>query len=143
MHPKFVFFIITIPNTKQSNLPIKLVIFTGTSPYINFSNLPTTTAKLYSTDFNFTEYNATNCDTVKPLFKKGDRTDVSNYTLTSFSKILEKVIYNRLLEHVINNILEKEEFGFRKNLTTEKATYELSNEIIGALDKKLLVVLLE
>jgi hypothetical protein len=27
----------------------------------------------------------------------------------------------------------------KKNLTTEKATYELSNEIIGALDKKLLV----
>jgi hypothetical protein len=26
-----------------------------------------------------------------------------------------------------------------KNLTIEKATYELSNEIIGALDKKLLV----
>jgi hypothetical protein len=29
----------------------------------------------------------------------------------------------------------KEQFGFRKNLTTEKATYELSDEIIGALDK--------
>jgi hypothetical protein len=33
----------------------------------------------------------------------------------------------------------KDQFGFRKNLTREKATYELSNEIIGALDKKLLV----
>jgi hypothetical protein len=82
---------------------------------------------------------------VKPLFKKGDRTDVSNYRsisiLTSFSKILEKVIYNRLLKHVINNILllPKEQFGFRKNLTTEKATFELSTKIIGALDKKLLL----
>jgi hypothetical protein len=51
--------------------------------------------------------------------------DVSNYTpisiLTSFSKILEKVIYHRLLDYVINNnILAKEKFGFRKNLTTKK-----------------------
>jgi hypothetical protein len=33
----------------------------------------------------------------------------------------------------------KEQFGFRKNLRTEKASYELSNEIIGALHKILLV----
>jgi hypothetical protein len=57
--------------------------------------------------------------------------------LASFSAILEKVIYNRLLEHVINNIPAKEQFGFRRNLTTERATYELSNEIIDALDKNL------
>jgi hypothetical protein len=46
-------------------------------------------------------------------------------------------MYNRLLEYVINNsILAKEQFGFRKNLATEKATYELGNEIISAFDKK-------
>jgi hypothetical protein len=56
-----------------------------------------------------------------------------------FLKILEKVICNRLPEHVINNILAKEQFGFRKNLTTEKSTYEVSNEIIRAFDKELLV----
>jgi hypothetical protein len=81
---------------------------------------------------------------VKPLVKKGVRTDVSNYRpisiLTSFSKVLEKVIYNRLLEHVINNnILAQEQFGFRQTLTTEKATYELSNEIISEFDQKLVV----
>jgi hypothetical protein len=49
-------------------------------------------------------------------------------------------MYNRLLEHLNNNnIFAKEQFGFRKNLTTEKATYELSNEIISALNNKLLV----
>jgi hypothetical protein len=42
--------------------------------------------------------------------------------LTSFSKVLEKVIYNKLLEHAINNnILVKKQFGVRKNLTMEKA----------------------
>jgi hypothetical protein len=64
--------------------------------------------------------------------------DVSNYRpisiLTSFPKFFEKIIYNRLFEHVNKyNIPAKEQFGFRKNLTTEKATYELSNKIIQAL----------
>jgi hypothetical protein len=33
----------------------------------------------------------------------------------------------------------KEQFGFTKNLTTEKTTCELSNEIISALNNKSLV----
>jgi hypothetical protein len=70
--------------------------------------------------------------------------DIFNYRpisiLSSFSKILEKVMHNRLLEHLNKyDILAKEQFGFRKNLTTERATYELSNEIISALNNKLLV----
>lgn len=49
-------------------------------------------------------------------------------------------MYNRLLEPLNkHDILSKEQFGFRKNLTTERATYELSNEIISALNNKLLV----
>jgi hypothetical protein len=72
---------------------------------------------------------------VKPLFKKGERSCISNYTpislLTSFSKVFEKGICNRLREHLnSNNILVKEQFGCRKNLTTEKATYELINDIV-------------
>jgi sarcosine oxidase/L-pipecolate oxidase len=75
---------------------------------------------------------------VKPLFKKGERRCISNYRpislLTSFSKVFEKVIYNRLLEHLnSNNILIKEQFGFRKNLTIEKANYERINYILNVL----------
>jgi hypothetical protein len=60
-----------------------------------------------------------------PIFKKGDRTDISNYRpisiLSSFSKILEKAMYNRLLEHLNKyDILAKEQFGFRENLTIER-----------------------
>jgi hypothetical protein len=37
---------------------------------------------------------------ILPLFKKGDKSDISNYRLisllTSFSKIFEKIIYERL-----------------------------------------------
>jgi hypothetical protein len=69
---------------------------------------------------------------------------VTNYRpislLTSFSKIFEKVIYKRLDNHMIsNNILAKEHYGFRSNTSTEKAIYQLTNNILKALDNKYLV----
>jgi hypothetical protein len=53
---------------------------------------------------------------------------ISNYRpvslLTSFSKVLGKVMYNRVLGHLNNNnILVEEHWRFRKKLTTEGATY--------------------
>jgi hypothetical protein len=56
---------------------------------------------------------------IKPLYKKGDKTDPSNSRpislLTSFSKVLEKALYTGLLEHINdNNILNGQQFGFRK-----------------------------
>jgi hypothetical protein len=48
-------------------------------------------------------------------------------------------MYNRLLGHLNNNILVEERFGFRKKLTTEKATYEFINETSSALNDKLIV----
>ena len=58
---------------------------------------------------------------VKPFYKKGDKTEVSNYSpislLTSFSKIIEKIIHERLYCHLNkNNILVNEQFGFREKL---------------------------
>ena len=55
---------------------------------------------------------------VKPLHKKGDKSEFSNYRpislLTSFSKIIEKIIYKRLYCHLSsNNILVNNQFGFR------------------------------
>jgi len=63
---------------------------------------------------------------VLPIFKKGDKDKLTNYRpislLTSFSKIFEKVIYKRLDNHMVfNNILAKEQYGFRNNTSTEKA----------------------
>jgi hypothetical protein len=54
--------------------------------------------------------------------------------LTSFSKVVEKIIYERLLQHVeINNILIKEQFGFRPSASTDKASYRLIEEILNVL----------
>ena len=43
-------------------------------------------------------------------------------------------MYNRLLRHLNDKILVEEQFRFRRNITTEKATYELINEIISSLN---------
>ena len=81
---------------------------------------------------------------IKPLHKHGCKMDITNYRpislLPSFSKIFEKLIYTRLLKHCDSNqILAKEQFGFRKRSSTDLATFNLLNEIISALDKKLFI----
>jgi hypothetical protein len=40
---------------------------------------------------------------------------------------------------ISNNILAKEQFGFRNNTSIEKAIYQLTNNILKALDNKYLV----
>jgi hypothetical protein len=69
--------------------------------------------------------------------------DMTNFRpislLTTFSKILEKVIYTRLYQHINqNNILTTEQYGFRNN-STEKASFKLIHEILLALNNKLTV----
>ena len=67
--------------------------------------------------------------------------DIINFRLisllTSFSKILEKVIYTRLYQNINqNNILATEQYGFRNNSSTEKVSFKLINEILLALNNK-------
>ena len=73
---------------------------------------------------------------VKPLHKKGNKHELSNYRptslLTAFSKIFEKVIYNRLHKHLeLNNILSNGQFGFRPDHSTEQAAFTLINCILN------------
>jgi len=75
---------------------------------------------------------------VKPIFKKGNKQEISNYRqislLTSFSKIIEKLIYARLHAHIdMNNILVQEQCGFRTHFSTEQATFTLINSILTAI----------
>jgi hypothetical protein len=77
---------------------------------------------------------------VKPIFKKGSKQDISNYRpiplLNSFSKIFEKLIFNRLYNHFESNrILVHEQFGFRMQHPTEQAAFSLINSILTALTK--------
>ena len=60
---------------------------------------------------------------------------------TSFSKILEKVIYTRLYQRINqNNVLAAKQYGFRSNSSAEKASFKLTNAILlAALNVKLKV----
>ena len=60
---------------------------------------------------------------LKPLYKKGTKTDPKNFRSISLlpivSKIFEKVIHNQTMEYLTgNNILYKYQFVFRKNHST-------------------------
>ena len=77
---------------------------------------------------------------VKPIYKKDDHSDVSNYRpisiLSVFSKIFERVVYNRIYEHLVQNkILYPKQFGFQKNNSTEHAIMELVSQITAGFDK--------
>jgi hypothetical protein len=79
--------------------------------------------------------------TIKPIFKNGDKKNVANYrpisVLPSSSKILEKIMYIRLMNHLeTNNILAVEQFGFRTSSSTEQASFNFINNILNELKKK-------
>jgi hypothetical protein len=54
-----------------------------------------------------------------------------------FSKILEKVTLNKLIQHFnLYHILVNEEFGFRQTYSVENAIFHLLNQILNALNTK-------
>jgi hypothetical protein len=64
---------------------------------------------------------------------------MSNYRpislLTSFSKVVEKLIYARLQAHItVNSILRNDQYGFRSHYSTEQATFTLLNNILVAMN---------
>ncbi len=87
---------------------------------------------------------------VVPIFKGGSHVDPSNYRpisiLTTFSKLLEKLFYNRLLKFINNNnTLHNNQFGFRSNKSTSMAIANVLSSIIDKSNsnKKVVFVLLD
>jgi len=59
--------------------------------------------------------------------------------LTSFSNIFDKLIYSRLYKQLCtNNILVKEQYGFRINSSIGAASYNVINKILKAMNNKLI-----
>ena len=76
---------------------------------------------------------------VVPIFKKGSHSVVQNYrpisVLPSISKILERLVYNRLISFCEKHkIITDHQFGFRENHNTTSAVAYLVNEIISAYE---------
>ena len=72
---------------------------------------------------------------VTPIYKADDKSDLSNYrpisVLSCFSKILERIMYNRLYQYLTENkILYPKQFGFQTGHSTEHAIVQLVDQIL-------------
>jgi hypothetical protein len=81
----------------------------------------------------------------EPIFKKGDRYDRSNYRpisiISVFSKILEKLIYNRSILFINkHDTLAAVQNGFRDNKSTETASHIFIESIQESMDKQLYIL---
>ena len=71
---------------------------------------------------------------VSPVFKNGEKDLLTNYrpisVLPCFSKILERVMYDRLYSYLTENKIPfKKQFGFRSGHSTHHALLELMDQI--------------
>ena len=78
---------------------------------------------------------------ITPIYKSDSPFDPNNYrpiaTLSSFGKVLEKIVHDQLLSFLDDkNILCSHQFGFRKGHSTEKAILEITDKIKTNIDKK-------
>ena len=76
-----------------------------------------------------------------PLFKSGERDILTNYrpvsVLPVFSKILERLMYNRILRFLdVSKILSDNQYGFRKHHSTAYALACLYDRISSAIENK-------
>ena len=77
---------------------------------------------------------------LSPIFKGGNNLQTENYrsisVLAVFSKILEKIMYNRVYNYFVENkILFPKQFVFQINTLTEHAVLELVRNITKSFEK--------
>jgi hypothetical protein len=77
------------------------------------------------------------------MFKNCKKHEPSNYRpislLSTFSKIFERLIYDRLYKHINRNNILDNQYGFRPNSSTEKASFKLTEELLTAMNSKQLL----
>ena len=82
---------------------------------------------------------------VTPIYKKGDKQIITNYrpipVLPVISKNFETVIHEQLSEYfVTNNLFSPQQYGFRKNVSTELAALELLDRLLIQLDSHKILI---
>ena len=78
---------------------------------------------------------------VIPVFKSGKKTDPNNYRpislLPSISKILEKLIYKRMISFLFSHdLIHPHQYGFLSGRSTEHAMLDIILKIIDAIEHK-------
>ena len=76
---------------------------------------------------------------VIPIYKNKERNELCNYRpiclLNSISKVLEKIVSVRLLNHLeVHNILANEQYAYRKSKGTDLAITDFIKNILGNFD---------
>ena len=76
---------------------------------------------------------------VIPIFKSGDKQNVSNYRpisiLTFFAKVFEKILYSNISKFLDRNgSIHENQFGFRKGHSTNHAIITLIDKITKSVD---------
>ena len=79
---------------------------------------------------------------ITSIDKGGEITDPANYrpisTLSTFTQIFEKCIYNQLINYIEKHkIIFQSQFGFRKGHSTAQAITEITNTLRKAIDNNL------
>ena len=78
---------------------------------------------------------------ITPLFKGGDSNEETNYrpisVLSVFSKVLERAVHQQLIHFLESNkLLSENQFGYRKNRSTELAATMLVDNIRKEIDQE-------
>ena len=83
---------------------------------------------------------------IKPIFKSGDNTSVRNYRpislLSLVSKILEKLVYNSIVDFITSSI-SINQFGFLRGCSTLQQLLIFFNYIFSSLEPQTDVVYLD
>ena len=79
---------------------------------------------------------------VIPIFKSGDTESIDNYRpislLLTLSKVLERLVFNRLYKYLsVNHLIVKEQFGFRPKHSTELALIHATELLNSFLEDRL------
>ena len=77
---------------------------------------------------------------VTPIYKSNEKDKFQNYrtisVLPCFSKILERLMYDRLISHLYKyDILFKHQYGFQARRSTQQAIIELVDKITTAIEQ--------
>jgi hypothetical protein len=137
--PEEIMNIIHVCKNKQSSgwddIPMTIIKYVGphiAAPFAHICNLSFSSG-LFPSEMKTAK--------VTPVYKGDSRDEFSNYRpislLPNFSKILEKIMFNRLSEFLNKHeILYEQQYGFRQNFSTDLALLELSDKIAESIDAK-------
>ena len=135
--------VIAVVHSFQSKLSFGLDLIPATVLKSSVSSI----APILTTVINCALRNGTFPDTLKiakviPIHKSGPTDNFANYRpislLSCFSKLFEKIIYARLINYVEhNNILTDYQYGFRSNLSTHMAGFDIYDKISAAMDSSM------